>query len=158
MKMSDSPELTRTHAENLIANYLQPESNTEVNISDELRDSIRKGVMRGTEGTEELIIFFKTAQLETLKIMALGAFPRFLMSTAFEQYRAEIMKESASKIGSAAAHRRSMTVYINLYIYIYEYIYIYIYIYTCIYMYIYMYMHIHIHTHKCIYIYIYTYI
>jgi len=98
MKMSDSPELTRVHAENLIANYLQPESNTQVNISDALRNSIQKGLIKGNEGKEELTSFFKAAQAETLKIMALGAFPRFLMSTAFEDYRNEMKKESVSPI------------------------------------------------------------
>jgi hypothetical protein len=69
MKMSDSPELTRVHAENLIANYLQPESNTQVNISDALRNSIQKGLIKGNEGISFCLIPFCTYAVLTSSVL-----------------------------------------------------------------------------------------
>ena len=83
-----SQELGAT-AENLVNTYLIPGSNTEVNVSDELRRSIKDIVEGKTSKTKkEMIAAFVEAQEETIKIMALGAFPRFLMSDTFNEYRA----------------------------------------------------------------------
>lgn len=87
MKKSDSPHEVATQAEVLVSTYLQPGCNTEVNVSDELRKSITE-MVGADAGKEDLIVAFEAAQTETVKIMALGAFPRFLMSAAFNEYRA----------------------------------------------------------------------
>ena len=99
MKKSASPGEVASQAEVLVSTYLQPGCNTEVNVSDELRSSITD-MVAGSAGKEELIAAFEAAQTETVKIMALGAFPRFLMSTAFNEYRvqeAELAKAMIDK-------------------------------------------------------------
>lgn len=87
MKQTSSPHEVANQAESLVSTYLQPGCTTEVNVSDELRKSITD-MVGGNADKEELIVAFEAAQTETVKIMALGAFPRFLMSAAFNEYRA----------------------------------------------------------------------
>ena len=102
MKKSDSGVEVATQAEALVSTYLQPGCNTEVNLSDELRNSITDMVAGEGAGKEELIAAFEAAQTETVKIMALGAFPRFLMSTAFNEYRAKEAEAAKARIDSAS--------------------------------------------------------
>lgn len=108
MRMSDAPEVTVTQAEILIATYLQPGCATEVNISDQLRNSINDSLVKGNAGNLDLIIGFKLAQAEIVKIMALGAFPRFLMSTNFGVYRSESIKIATASLASRQYARVSM--------------------------------------------------
>ena len=99
MKKSDSPSEVATQAEALVSTYLQPGCNTEVNVSDELRKSITE-MVGDNAGKDELINAFEAAQVETVKIMAMGAFPRFLMSDAFNEYRAKEAALAQSMITS----------------------------------------------------------
>lgn len=101
MKKSDTPAEVASQAEMLVSTYLQPGCNTEVNVSDELRSSITD-MVAGAAGKEELITAFEAAQTETVKIMALGAFPRFLMSTAFNEYRAQEAELAKAMIDKTA--------------------------------------------------------
>ena len=108
MKKSENPVEVATQAEALVSTYLQPGSNTEVNVSDELRHSITD-MVAGEACKEELIAAFEAAQTETVKIMALGAFPRFLMSAAFNEYRAQEAELAKAMIEVAAGTDPSTT-------------------------------------------------
>ena len=89
-------------AQNLMTTYLAPDSTTEVNVSDELRKSIEDAVA-GKATKKELIAAFEEAQAETVKIMSLGAFPRFLMSDTFNDYRAREAEISKARIEAQIA-------------------------------------------------------
>lgn len=108
MRMSDTPSATMAQAENLIETYLRPGAPTEVNVSDELRISIGEGFDKGNAGSLELVIAFKLAQAEIIKIMALGAFPRFITSVAFAEYRVSSKKLAVDAMVSQVYHRISM--------------------------------------------------
>jgi PAS domain S-box-containing protein len=88
-------------AQGLMTMYLTPGSTTEVNVSDELRQSI-SDAMAGKGTKKDLMAAFEEAQAETVKIMAMGAFPRFLMSETFNEYRE---KEAAAAQARLEAQR-----------------------------------------------------
>ena len=91
-----------TQAQGLITTYLTPGSKTEVNVSDELRQSI-SNALAGKGTKEDLMAAFEDAQAETVKIMAMGAFPRFLMSDTFNEYRAQEAEISKARIDAQRA-------------------------------------------------------
>lgn len=99
MKKADDPTQIASQAEALLETYLQPGVNCEVNVSDGLRKSI-ESMVKGNADKEELVQVFEEAQTEIVKIMALGAFPRFLMSTTFGEYRASKTESAIRKMDS----------------------------------------------------------
>eukprot|EP00596_Hydrurales_sp_CCMP1899_P008846 CAMPEP_0119044798 /NCGR_PEP_ID=MMETSP1177-20130426/34668_1 /TAXON_ID=2985 /ORGANISM="Ochromonas sp, Strain CCMP1899" /LENGTH=351 /DNA_ID=CAMNT_0007015491 /DNA_START=254 /DNA_END=1309 /DNA_ORIENTATION=+ len=106
MNISDSPQKIADQAEKLLATYLQPGCATEVNVTDELRRSI-KSLVGNTATKKELVISFEAAQAETVKIMALGAFPRFLFSSTFQEYLAQNKKAVGSKTEQVTTTRKA---------------------------------------------------
>ena len=89
MKKSIDSETLADQAFDIASKYLQPGVSTELNISGPLRDSINSIVL-GEQSTTKQNLFnaFDIAQNEAIKMMAMGAFPRFLSSDAFIRYRA----------------------------------------------------------------------
>jgi PAS domain S-box-containing protein len=109
MKISDSPQKIADQAESLLATYLQPGCATEVNVTDELRQSI-KDLVEKTATKKEMVIAFEAAQAETIKILALGAFPRFLVSTTFMEYRAQHKNATGTAIATQVNSPRPMEI------------------------------------------------
>ena len=91
-----------SQAQGLITTYLTPGSSTEVNVSDELRQSI-SDALAGKGTKKDLMTAFEDAQAETVKIMAMGAFPRFLMSDTFNEYRAQEAEIAKARIDAQRA-------------------------------------------------------
>ena len=90
MKKTGDSKNVACLADQIVRTYLQPGVPTEINISDTLRNSITSMVSGERLSTRvELFDAFNAAQNETIKMMAMGAFPRFLRSQAFIQYRAQ---------------------------------------------------------------------
>jgi translation initiation factor IF-1 len=84
-----STEALNSAANELVSLYLIPGVETEVNISDQMK----KNIIRMTEGDdvaskqEEFFKHLDRAQNEVMMILAMGAFPRFMKSTYFVQYK-----------------------------------------------------------------------
>ena len=76
-------------AQELVESYLKPGVETEVNVSDNMKKSILNLVINGgtTEHQQELMRYLDRAQNEILMIMAMGAFPRFMKSRLFIEYK-----------------------------------------------------------------------
>lgn len=72
----------------MVASYLIPGVETEVNISDQMKRKIIS-LAEGDVGAkqEEFIKQLERAQNEVMMILAMGAFPRFLKSNFFVQYK-----------------------------------------------------------------------
>jgi PAS domain S-box-containing protein len=78
----------KNEASAIVETYLQPGLCTEVNLPEDLRKSIKDMVSGNVVATEkDLLGAFKEAQNETVRIMATGAFPRFIQSAGFINYR-----------------------------------------------------------------------
>lgn len=82
-----SDELTNA-ANELVASYLIPGVETEVNISDQMK----RNIISMADGNvaarqEEFIKQLERAQNEVMMILAMGAFPRFMKSNYFVQYK-----------------------------------------------------------------------
>lgn len=85
--MSSGVDLT-TQARAIVSTYLQPGLSSEVTLPEELKNSISSMVSGELVASEEdLLGAFEEAQNETVRIMATGAFPRFLQSAGFIKYR-----------------------------------------------------------------------
>lgn len=89
LKNTGDSKIVASQANEIVNTYLEPGVMAEINISDTLRDTIKSMVNGERLSTRvELLDAFNAAQNETIKMMAMGAFPRFLRSSAFIQYRA----------------------------------------------------------------------
>jgi len=71
----------------LVHKYLSSNSQTEVNLSSEIRERIELLVKEGDIGSLKHIL--EVAQTEIVVILALGVFPRFLSSRFYEEWRNE---------------------------------------------------------------------
>jgi PAS domain S-box-containing protein len=96
LKLMSPKELAQT-ASVLVEKYITPDSEFQANISDGLRANITAAMNNENASAETILEAFVTAQQDAFKIMSLGAFPRFLMSKAFSDYRAQ----SAAKFTDA---------------------------------------------------------
>lgn len=87
VKKVETNDLTKA-AQDLVASYLIPGVETEVNISDQMKRKIIS-LAEGDVGSkqEEFIKQLERAQNEVMMILAMGAFPRFLKSNFFVQYK-----------------------------------------------------------------------
>ena len=88
IKKVDSKDLA-VSAQELVDSYLKPGVESEVNVSDNMKKVILQLVTSGVTDTErqELLKCLERAQNEILMIMAMGAFPRFMVSTLFLEYK-----------------------------------------------------------------------
>jgi PAS domain S-box-containing protein len=76
-------------AEKLTVSFLRPGVSNEINISDGLRKNIADLLDAGIKDNQshkKLIEMLERAQNETLVLMAMGSFPRFLESDDYKQY------------------------------------------------------------------------
>jgi hypothetical protein len=87
-----SPALELANAVNeLVGSYLLPGVETEVNISDGMKRNLIKMSKENVESNhEEFIKHLERAQKEIMMILAMGAFPRFLKSQYFVQYKLKL--------------------------------------------------------------------
>jgi fructose-1-phosphate kinase PfkB-like protein len=78
-----------TAALELVNSFLRPGVDTEVNVSDHMKKNITHLVLNGEtlEHQQEFMRYLDKAQNEILMIMAMGAFPRFMKSTLFTDYK-----------------------------------------------------------------------
>lgn len=75
----------------LVADYLIPGVETEVNISDQMKTQLIK-MSKDSQLKEKLMDFLKAlekAQHEISMMLAMGPFPRFIKSPIFNQYKAK---------------------------------------------------------------------
>lgn len=87
VKKVENNELAKAAAD-LVASYLIPGVETEVNISDQMKRNIIKMAEGDVESKQaEFIKQLERAQNEVMMILAMGAFPRFLKSNYFAQYK-----------------------------------------------------------------------
>lgn len=85
--MRGAADLTN-EANAIVSTYLQPGLNTEVSLPEDLTKSIKSMVTGEVMASEkDLLGAFEEAQNETVRIMATGAFPRFIQSAGFIKYR-----------------------------------------------------------------------
>ena len=91
IKKVDAKDLVQS-AEELVESYLKPGVETEVNVSDNMKKSILNLVTKGetAEHQAELMRYLDKAQNEILMIMAMGAFPRFMKSKLFLDYKKKV--------------------------------------------------------------------
>lgn len=83
-------------AEELVASYLKPGVETEVNVSDNMKRNIMRLVHdQNTSQLDELMKYLDKAQNEILMIMAMGAFPRFMKSSLFIEYKVKVKEADA---------------------------------------------------------------
>ncbi len=90
MKKVESSQLAQA-ANELVSSYLVPGVETEVNIS----DAMKKNLIAMAESDvvarqEEFMKQLERAQNEIMMILAMGAFPRFLKSPYFIQYKMKV--------------------------------------------------------------------
>lgn len=81
----------------LVNMYLKPGVETEVNISDNMKKNILV-LANGEQAMEqaaELIKCLEKAQNEILMIMGMGAFPRFMRSHLFKEYKRKAHERDA---------------------------------------------------------------
>jgi PAS domain S-box-containing protein len=83
-KTTDSADIV-SQASAIVSTYLQPGLATEVCLSESLKTSIISMAAGERVQTNNVLI---EAQHETVRIMAMGAFPRFVESAGFIKYRA----------------------------------------------------------------------
>lgn len=75
----------------LVGSYLLPGVEAEVNISDGMKRNLIKLSKENAEcNQEEFIKHLDRAQKEIMMILAMGAFPRFLKSQYFVQYKLKL--------------------------------------------------------------------
>jgi hypothetical protein len=88
--------------------YLQPDSDTDVMVSDALRTRIAAAceAKGGELDAGEMVQVFEETQKETTKMIALSVIPRFLMSAAFKEWRAGQIAASkdVAAVKNARAH------------------------------------------------------
>jgi hypothetical protein len=74
--------------EEMVATYLMPGVEAEVNISDQMKRNLLKAATNDVEQhLDEFLKHLDKAQNEIMMILAMGAFPRFLKSKFFIQYK-----------------------------------------------------------------------
>lgn len=75
----------------MVATYLMPGVETEVNISDQMKRSLIKAASNNVENNlPEFLKHLDRAQNEIMMILAMGAFPRFLKSKQFLHYKIKV--------------------------------------------------------------------
>lgn len=80
--------------EEMVATYLMPGVETEVNISDQMKRALIKAATQSVdEKIDEFLKHLDRAQNEIMMILAMGAFPRFLKSKHFMQYKIKAKEE-----------------------------------------------------------------
>ena len=87
----------------LVDNYLTPGVETEVNISDNMKKTLT--ALAQGDLDQSHLDFFKAldrAENEVMMILAMGAFPRFLKSKFFSEYKAK-SKEMRDKDNEEAS-------------------------------------------------------
>ncbi len=96
----------------LVQAFLIPGVETEVNISDQMKTNLIKMANTDLETHhKEFIIALERAQNEIMMILAMGAFPRFIKSKYFHEYkkksREQREKEEEEELRAAekAAHQ-----------------------------------------------------
>jgi hypothetical protein len=87
IKKQDAKDLAKA-TQDLIASYLQPGVETEVNVSDNMKKYITTLATKEHTSTEnnELLSYLERAQNEIFMIMALGSFPRYLKSDMYKEW------------------------------------------------------------------------
>lgn len=72
----------------MVATYLMPGVDSEVNISDVMKRNLLKAATNDVEQhLEDFLTHLDRAQNEIMMILAMGAFPRFIKSKFFIQYK-----------------------------------------------------------------------
>lgn len=72
----------------MVATYLMPGVESEVNISDQMKRNLLKAAADDVEKhLEDFLLHLDRAQNEIMMILAMGAFPRFIKSKFFIQYK-----------------------------------------------------------------------
>jgi hypothetical protein len=107
---AENPSTLAEAARGLVDTYLVPGANTEVNISDRLRKRIVTTAAARRDAKDDdispaMLEAFEEAQNEALKLMALGAFPRFLMSATFQEWRSSQAKAAGDVISKHRSFR-----------------------------------------------------
>lgn len=81
-------------AQNLVDTYVAPNTETSgINISDKLKQNIQSAATSDSCEQDQLLNFMEKAQNEILMIMALGAYPRFLKSKQYIDWKDAMMSE-----------------------------------------------------------------
>ncbi len=81
----------------MVATYLMPGVETEVNISDQMKRALIKAATNDVENNlAEFLKHLDRAQNEIMMILAMGAFPRYLKSKNFLNYKIRV-KEMRDK-------------------------------------------------------------
>lgn len=87
-KLEDKNENVKSLVEEMVATYLMPGVETEVNISDQMKRALIKAATNDIENNlPEFLKHLDRAQNEIMMILAMGAFPRFLKSKQFLHYK-----------------------------------------------------------------------
>lgn len=91
MQIEDRSKNVTSLVEEMIATYLMPGVETEVNISDQMKRSLVKAARNDVANNmPEFLKHLDRAQNEIMMILAMGAFPRFLKSKQFMQYKIKV--------------------------------------------------------------------
>lgn len=91
VQIEDRSKNVTSLVEEMIATYLMPGVETEVNISDQMKRSLVKAATNDVANNmPEFLKHLDRAQNEIMMILAMGAFPRFLKSKQFMQYKIKV--------------------------------------------------------------------
>jgi hypothetical protein len=109
MQIEDKSQNVTSLVEEMVATYLMPGVETEVNISDQMKRSLIKAASNNVENNlPEFLKHLDRAQNEIMMILAMGAFPRFLKSKQFLHYKIKVkelrdMEDEEEKRAAEAA-------------------------------------------------------
>lgn len=105
---NDGTDKLKDNATGLVDNYLTPGVETEVNISDNMKRQLINLATEDVMGRQ--LDFYKgleRAQNEVMMILAMGAFPRFLKSEHFHNYKVKVreLREKENEESVRAAEK-----------------------------------------------------
>ena len=92
----------------IVNGYITPESPANVELPIETKEAVSL-LTKGTATDKEILLTLLEAQDEALRILATGAFPKFLKSQLYADWRAQVKAQAAAAAAAAAAEAAAAT-------------------------------------------------
>jgi hypothetical protein len=92
----------------IVNGYITPESPANVELPIETKEAVSL-LTKGTATDKEILLTLLEAQDEALRILATGAFPKFLKSQLYADWRAQVKAQAAAAAAAATAEAAAAT-------------------------------------------------